>query len=192
MDPPDRPETFPQHAHKADSTRVLAANQGLYNGFLAAGLLYAVATGSREFSGFFLACGGSGRRLRAWTVNNGSFRARLCPHCGAGAVATCNCSRHPGENRMTGNRNYPPRAARGVRAAAHTRRPRSSDRVVDHYRVQVISRSSSSCLRSSAVIQPSRTPSSSWVWKSSDSMSLFFSAFWNLRSTGSAITTLGR
>lgn len=35
---------------------MLAANQGLYNGFLAAGLLYGVATGSREFELFFLAC----------------------------------------------------------------------------------------------------------------------------------------
>ena len=41
---------------KAESTKALAANQGLYNGFLAAGLAYGSATGSREFATFFLAC----------------------------------------------------------------------------------------------------------------------------------------
>ena len=40
----------------AEQTRVLGANQGLYNGFLAAGLFYAAVTGSREFALFFLAC----------------------------------------------------------------------------------------------------------------------------------------
>jgi putative membrane protein len=41
-----------QSAH----SRVLAANQGLYNGFLAAGLIYGLATGSVEFKAFFLLC----------------------------------------------------------------------------------------------------------------------------------------
>ncbi len=49
-------KTFRNTPEKAEATRVLAANQGLYNGFLAAGLLYGVATGSREFCVFFLAC----------------------------------------------------------------------------------------------------------------------------------------
>ena len=40
----------------ADQTRVLAANQGLYNGFLAAGLLYGLARGHAEFQAFFLGC----------------------------------------------------------------------------------------------------------------------------------------
>jgi len=40
----------------AEASKTLAANQGLYNGFLAAGLVYAIATGSREFALFFLAC----------------------------------------------------------------------------------------------------------------------------------------
>lgn len=40
----------------AQSTRSLAANLGLYNGFLAAGLLYALATGQRQFVQFFLLC----------------------------------------------------------------------------------------------------------------------------------------
>ena len=35
---------------------VLAATQGLYNGFLAAGLVWALATGRRELKIFFLGC----------------------------------------------------------------------------------------------------------------------------------------
>lgn len=42
----------------AQQTRVLAANQGLYNGFLAAGLCHGLIKGSdgTEFKAFFLAC----------------------------------------------------------------------------------------------------------------------------------------
>ncbi|MFT4265967.1 MAG: DUF1304 domain-containing protein [Xenophilus sp.] len=40
----------------ADSTTVLAANQGLYNGFLAAGLLWGVFGRHRPATIFFLGC----------------------------------------------------------------------------------------------------------------------------------------
>jgi putative membrane protein len=44
----------------ATATKVLAANQGLYNGFLAAGLIWAliagVTGGGRDIALFFLAC----------------------------------------------------------------------------------------------------------------------------------------
>lgn len=45
-------------AEFAAQTRTLAANQGLYNGFLAAGLAYGLARGSAglEFLWFFLLC----------------------------------------------------------------------------------------------------------------------------------------
>lgn len=49
-------KVFAQSREKAEQSKVLAANQGLYNGFLAAGLAYGLATGSREFCLFFLAC----------------------------------------------------------------------------------------------------------------------------------------
>ena len=49
-------KVFAQSREKAEQSKVLAANQGLYNGFLAAGLVYGLATGSREFCLFFLAC----------------------------------------------------------------------------------------------------------------------------------------
>lgn len=40
----------------AARSAVLAANQGLYNGFLAAGLLWGVVAGRREVKIFFLLC----------------------------------------------------------------------------------------------------------------------------------------
>ena len=49
-------KAFGQTQQMADATKVLAANQGLYNGFLAAGLFWGLATGNREFMLFFLLC----------------------------------------------------------------------------------------------------------------------------------------
>jgi len=49
-------KVFAQSREKAEQSKTLAANQGLYNGFLSAGLVYGLATGSREFCLFFLAC----------------------------------------------------------------------------------------------------------------------------------------
>jgi putative membrane protein len=53
-------KTFSQSLEKAQSSAVLAANQGLYNGFLAAGLIWglvhpSVTTGF-QIKLFFLAC----------------------------------------------------------------------------------------------------------------------------------------
>jgi putative membrane protein len=40
----------------AEDTKVLAANQGLYNGFLSAGLLFSLLEKSINFAIFFLVC----------------------------------------------------------------------------------------------------------------------------------------
>ena len=72
-------KVFRNTPEKAAATRVLAANQGLYNGFLAAGLLYAVATGSREFAVFFLACVVVAGAYGAWSVNRRIFVAQAMP-----------------------------------------------------------------------------------------------------------------
>ena len=52
--------TFGTTVEAAESSAVLAANQGLYNGFLAAGLLWALigygVVGGRPILTFFLAC----------------------------------------------------------------------------------------------------------------------------------------
>ena len=62
----------------AEQTRVLAANQGLYNGFLAAGLIWSLlapATYATPLALFFLACvliaglyGGATANKRIWYV----------------------------------------------------------------------------------------------------------------------------
>ncbi|MBP4047887.1 DUF1304 domain-containing protein [Chromobacterium violaceum] len=51
-------KTFRLTPERARDTRVLAANQGLYNGFLAAGLLWGLWLGAAGFQIklFFLAC----------------------------------------------------------------------------------------------------------------------------------------
>ncbi len=49
-------KTFRQSREAAQASRVLAANQGLYNGFLAAGLFWSVATGERPVQFFFVLC----------------------------------------------------------------------------------------------------------------------------------------
>ena len=54
------PKTFPLPAHLFEPTKVLAANQGLYNGFLAAGLLWSLLITDpiwqKNVALFFLAC----------------------------------------------------------------------------------------------------------------------------------------
>ena len=72
-------KTFRNTPEKAETTRVLAANQGLYNGFLAAGLFYAIATGSREFALFFLACVIVAALYGAYSVNKRIFVVQGVP-----------------------------------------------------------------------------------------------------------------
>ena len=50
-------KTFKRSREEMEQTKVLAANQGLYNGFLAAGLVWSYfATNGYEIRVFFLAC----------------------------------------------------------------------------------------------------------------------------------------
>lgn len=53
-------KTFGNTAERAEASKVLAANQGLYNGFLAAGLvwglIYPNAAAGVHIQAFFLAC----------------------------------------------------------------------------------------------------------------------------------------
>jgi len=72
-------KVFHQSVEKAEQSKVLAANQGLYNGFLAAGLLYGVATGSREFCLFFLTCVVVAGIYGAATVNRRIFFVQGLP-----------------------------------------------------------------------------------------------------------------
>ena len=82
-------KTFRNTPEKAEVTRVLAANQGLYNGFLAAGLLYAAITGSREFALFFLACVVVAGLYGAYSVNKQIFLVQALPDLLALAAVCC-------------------------------------------------------------------------------------------------------
>jgi len=57
-DKPAGLRAFGHSAEAAASSKVLAANQGLYNGFLAAGLLWSLSLGGagRHVAEFFLSC----------------------------------------------------------------------------------------------------------------------------------------
>ncbi len=74
----DRPlgrKTFGLSAEDAATTKVLAGNQGLYNGFLAAGLIWGLIAENFEVQIFFLSCvviaglyGGATVSKRIWFV----------------------------------------------------------------------------------------------------------------------------
>ena len=57
-DKPAGRKAFGLSKEQAAATKLLAANQGLYNGFIAAGLLWGAVRGAagREFEVFFLSC----------------------------------------------------------------------------------------------------------------------------------------
>jgi len=78
-------KTFRNSPEKAEMTRVLAANQGLYNGFLAAGLLWGLWLGSAglQFKVFFLGCVIVAGVYGAWSVSRRILWVQAFP----GAVA---------------------------------------------------------------------------------------------------------
>jgi putative membrane protein len=49
-------KAFGQTREAAESSKVLAANQGLYNGFLAAGLMWGLISGEWQVKLFFVLC----------------------------------------------------------------------------------------------------------------------------------------
>ena len=66
-------KTFGVSLEKAQEMAVLAANQGLYNGFLAAGLLWSLVYPdpffARQIASFFLVCVGIAGLYGAYSVN---------------------------------------------------------------------------------------------------------------------------
>jgi len=78
-------KTFRNSPEKAEMTRVLAANQGLYNGFLAAGLLWGLWLGSAglQVKVFFLGCVIVAGVYGAWSVSRRILWVQAAP----GAVA---------------------------------------------------------------------------------------------------------
>ena len=81
-------KVFRQSPEAAEQTKVLAANQGLYNGFLAAGLLWAAATMQRDVALFFLGCVVVAGVYGAATVNRRIFFVQALPALLA-IVAVC-------------------------------------------------------------------------------------------------------
>ena len=72
-------KTFRNSPEKAEITRVLAANQGLYNGFLAAGLLWGLATAQWNVVLFFLGCVLVAALYGAYSVNKRIFMVQGVP-----------------------------------------------------------------------------------------------------------------
>ena len=60
-------------AEEASFTAVLAANQGLYNGFLAAGLLWGLVAGRRDVTVFFLLCVVAAGLYGAWSARSSTI-----------------------------------------------------------------------------------------------------------------------
>lgn len=78
-------KVFRNSPEKAEMTKVLAANQGLYNGFLVAGLLWGLWLGSAgfQFKVFFLGCVIVAGVYGAWSVSRRILWVQAVP----GAIA---------------------------------------------------------------------------------------------------------
>ncbi|KRG64910.1 membrane protein [Stenotrophomonas humi] len=72
-------KTFRNTPQKAEATRVLAANQGLYNGFLAAGIIAGLALGQPVLVTFSLVCVVAAGTYGAWSVSLRIFYVQAVP-----------------------------------------------------------------------------------------------------------------
>ena len=79
MDQAGGPEGVPQHAGEGGGHPRPRGQPGAVQRVLAAGLLYAVATGSRDFAVFFLACVVVAGAYGAWSVNKRIFVVQAMP-----------------------------------------------------------------------------------------------------------------
>jgi len=72
-------KVFRMSQEKAEATKVLAANQGLYNGFLAAGLVWSIIGERRDVATFSLACVVVAGLYGAASVNKRIFIVQSVP-----------------------------------------------------------------------------------------------------------------
>jgi len=72
-------KVFRNTPEKAETTRVLAANQGLYNGFLAAGLAWGAMSARADVLAFFLGCVVVAGLYGAWSVSRRIFWIQALP-----------------------------------------------------------------------------------------------------------------
>ena len=78
-DKPQGMKAFGTTAAFAAESKVLAANQGLYNGFLAAGLLWGLVTAQWNVVVFFLLCVVVAALYGAWSVSRRIFYVQGLP-----------------------------------------------------------------------------------------------------------------
>jgi putative membrane protein len=71
--------SFGTSAEMANQTKTLAANQGLYNGLLAAGLIWGGLSDQRPVALFFLVCVAVAGIFGAFTVNRRIFFIQALP-----------------------------------------------------------------------------------------------------------------
>ena len=83
---PQGMKVFRNTPEKAEITKVLAANQGLYNGFLAVGLLWAAFSGKVDVALFFLGCVVVAALYGAYSVSKRIFYVQGVPALAAIAV----------------------------------------------------------------------------------------------------------
>ena len=76
---PQGMKVFRNTPEKAETTKVLAANQGLYNGFLAAGLLWAAYAAKTDVALFFLGCVVVAALYGAYSVSKRIFYVQGVP-----------------------------------------------------------------------------------------------------------------
>ncbi len=81
-------KVFRQSREKAEQSKVPAANQGLYNGFLAAGLVWSIVGHRSDVALFFLGCVVVAGVFGAATVNRRIFFVQALPALVA-IVALC-------------------------------------------------------------------------------------------------------
>ncbi|QWP76609.1 DUF1304 domain-containing protein [Lysobacter sp. K5869] len=72
-------KTFRMNPDKAEQTKVLAANQGLYNGFLVAGLVWSLICARHDVATFFLVCVVVAGAFGAATVSRRIFYVQAVP-----------------------------------------------------------------------------------------------------------------
>lgn len=72
-------KTFRNTPEKAETTRVLAANQGLYNGFLAAGIVLGLVMAQPMLVTFSLGCVVVAGAYGAWSVSPRIFMIQAVP-----------------------------------------------------------------------------------------------------------------
>lgn len=72
-------KTFRNTPEKAETTRVLAANQGLYNGFLAAGIVVGLVMAQPVLVTFSLGCVVVAGAYGAWSVSPRIFMIQAVP-----------------------------------------------------------------------------------------------------------------